>query len=228
MVKNHSPSTGYFSARHIPKNIRLRSLPHPGRGKSSLARIGLMIHNYGRNLNPGLFSTSPEITNQNNVPIIIRPAMEIARSLFPSSPRLRSLNYKKSRPLRQRNWKHFIPAKVNGKKKIAAQVNLWNSIPNQQYLDLLKKALGGEEQSIKARSKNIQRVWRADALLISPKAFAPDYQARLLGKGVLHELYWFMSGQSQYQIPVDNDVHIWTTIPTKIYNEKVERKASQQ
>lgn len=47
---------------------------------------------------------------------------------------------------------------------------------------------------------------------------------RVYWKGVLHELYWFMSGQSNIKYLVDNDVHIWDDYPYKIYNEKVARK----
>lgn len=42
-------------------------------------------------------------------------------------------------------------------------------------------------------------------------------------KGVLQELYWFMSGQSNIKYLVDNNVHIWDDYPYKIYNEKVEK-----
>ena len=39
-------------------------------------------------------------------------------------------------------------------------------------------------------------------------------------KGVLHELYWFMSGQSNIKYLVDNGVHIWDDYPYRIYNIK--------
>ncbi|MDO8522261.1 MAG: dCTP deaminase, partial [bacterium] len=49
-------------------------------GKSSLARVGLMIHNTAGIINPGHFlNITFEITNQNNIPIILRPGMEIAQ-----------------------------------------------------------------------------------------------------------------------------------------------------
>ena len=38
--------------------------------------------------------------------------------------------------------------------------------------------------------------------------------------GVLQELYWFLSGQSNIKYLVDNNVHIWDDYPYKIYNEK--------
>jgi len=39
-------------------------------------------------------------------------------------------------------------------------------------------------------------------------------------KGVLHELFWFLSGQSNIKYLVDNNVHIWDDYPYKIYLEK--------
>lgn len=52
-------------------------------GKSSLARVGLMIHNTAGIINPGHFlHVTLELTNLNAVPIILRPGMEIAQLLF--------------------------------------------------------------------------------------------------------------------------------------------------
>lgn len=81
-------------------------------GKSSLARIGLMIHNTAGIINPGHFlHITFEITNQSNIPIILRPGMEIAQITFSklSSPPER--NYKKLGRFAKDNWKHFVPAK---------------------------------------------------------------------------------------------------------------------
>lgn len=52
-------------------------------GKSSLARVGLMIHNTAGLINPGHFlNITFELCNLNNVPIILRPGMEIAQLTF--------------------------------------------------------------------------------------------------------------------------------------------------
>lgn len=52
-------------------------------GKSSLARVGLMIHNTAGLINPGHFlHITFELCNLNNVPIILRPGMEIAQLTF--------------------------------------------------------------------------------------------------------------------------------------------------
>lgn len=90
-------------------------------GKSSLARIGLMIHNTAGLINPGHFlHVTFELCNLNNVPIILRPGMEIAQLTFSqiSSPMKRS--YKKVGRYAKDNWKNFSPPKkkvVKTKKK---------------------------------------------------------------------------------------------------------------
>jgi dCTP deaminase len=52
-------------------------------GKSSLARIGLIVHNSASIVNPGHFlNMALELCNLNNVPIVLRPGMEIAQLTF--------------------------------------------------------------------------------------------------------------------------------------------------
>ena len=82
-------------------------------GKSSLARIGLMIHNTAGIINPGHFlNITFEITNQSNIPIILRPGMEIAQITFSRLSSPPSQNYKKTGRFAKNNWKHFVPAKT--------------------------------------------------------------------------------------------------------------------
>lgn len=44
-------------------------------------------------------------------------------------------------------------------------------------------------------------------------------------KGVLHELYWFLSGQTNIKYLVDNNVHIWDDYPYKIYLKNSKNQA---
>ena len=82
-------------------------------GKSSLARVGLMIHNTAGIINPGHFlHITFEITNQNNVPIIIRPGMEIAQITFSKLTSPPERTYEKTGRFAKDNWNHFVAAKV--------------------------------------------------------------------------------------------------------------------
>lgn len=64
--------------------------------KSSLARIGLLVHNTAWIINPGHFlNITFELCNLNSVPIILRPKMEIAQILFSKISSPCSIDYKK-------------------------------------------------------------------------------------------------------------------------------------
>jgi dCTP deaminase len=87
-------------------------------GKSSLARIGLMIHNTAGIINPGHFlHITFEITNQSNIPIILRPGMEIAQITFSKLTSPPARNYKLVGRFAKDNWNHFIPAAKKGAKR---------------------------------------------------------------------------------------------------------------
>jgi len=81
-------------------------------GKSSLARVGLMIHNTAGLINPGHFlHITFELCNLNNVPIILRPGMEIAQLTFSKLSSPTRKNYKEVGRFAENNWKHFIAKK---------------------------------------------------------------------------------------------------------------------
>jgi len=87
-------------------------------GKSSLARVGLMIHNTAGIINPGHFlNITFEITNQSNIPIILRPGMEIAQLTFSTLSSPPRQNYSRTGRFVKDNWKHFVPAKSTAKRK---------------------------------------------------------------------------------------------------------------
>jgi dCTP deaminase len=88
-------------------------------GKSSLARIGLMIHNTAGIINPGHFlHITFEITNQSNIPIILRPGMEIAQITFSTLTSPPERNYKLVGRFAKDNWNHFVAAKKSNKKRL--------------------------------------------------------------------------------------------------------------
>ncbi len=87
-------------------------------GKSSLARVGLMVHNTAGLINPGHFlHVTFEITNQSNVPIVLRPGMEIAQITFSVLSSPPSHTYKATGRFARNNWNHFISKRRAKKKK---------------------------------------------------------------------------------------------------------------
>ncbi len=93
--------------------------------------------------------------------------------------------------------------------------------PEEQYLDLLKQVLEhGEEQVDKGTGVKTYSRFGAQIRFDISQGFPLLTTKKVYWKGVVHELYWFMSGQSNIKYLVDNDVHIWDDYPYKIYEEK--------
>lgn len=77
-------------------------------GKSSLARIGLVVHNTAGLINPGHFlKITFELCNLNNVPIVLRPNMPIAQLLFSPLSSMSERDYKETGRFGEgdNNWK---------------------------------------------------------------------------------------------------------------------------
>ncbi|MBI2618319.1 dCTP deaminase [Candidatus Kaiserbacteria bacterium] len=79
-------------------------------GKSSLARIGLLVHNTAGLVNPGHYlNVTLELCNLNNVPIILRPGMEIAQVTFSMMSTPPQQSYNEVGRYSEDNWSnHFV------------------------------------------------------------------------------------------------------------------------
>lgn len=87
-------------------------------GKSSLARAGLVVHNTAMLFNPGhYFYPTFELVNTNNVPIILRPGMEVAQLLFARLQTPTSKMYTTIGRFDSKNSKHFVVKGTASKKK---------------------------------------------------------------------------------------------------------------
>jgi dCTP deaminase len=84
-------------------------------GKSSLARIGLLVHNSASLVNPGHFlHIAFELCNLNSVPILLRPGMEIAQLTFSELSSGFTKDYNRTGRYAKDNFKGFVAKK--GKK----------------------------------------------------------------------------------------------------------------
>ncbi len=85
-------------------------------GKSSLARIGLIVHNSASIVNPGHYlNIALELCNLNNVPIILRPGMEVAQLTFSTLSSHTERNYKQTGRYNDDNIKGYMPKKEESK-----------------------------------------------------------------------------------------------------------------
>ncbi len=87
-------------------------------GKSSLARAGLVVHNTAMLFNPGhYFYPTFELVNTNNVPLILRPGMEIAQLLFARLTCKTKSGYEAVGRYGKKNSNHFAPKRETKSKK---------------------------------------------------------------------------------------------------------------
>ncbi len=92
--------------------------------------------------------------------------------------------------------------------------------PEYQYLDLLREIYNdGVEYVDRGTWVKLRGVFGRQTRYDLSKGFPLLTTKRVYWKGVLHELYWFMSGQSNIKYLVDHDVHIWDDYPLRLYNE---------
>ncbi len=97
-----------------------------------------------------------------------------------------------------------------------------------QYLDLLKEAL---EQGIRKVDRGtgivLYSLFGKQTRYDLSKGFPLLTTKKVYWKGVIHELYWFMSGQTNIKYLVDNNVHIWDDYPYKMYITKCKVKSKK-
>ncbi|OGE80168.1 MAG: thymidylate synthase [Candidatus Doudnabacteria bacterium RIFCSPHIGHO2_01_FULL_45_18] len=93
--------------------------------------------------------------------------------------------------------------------------------PEYQYLDLLKDILhhgykkvdrGTGDASFSVFGKQIRFDLSEGFPLLTTK--------KVFWRGIVEELYWFMSGQTNVAYLARKGVHIWNDYPYKIYNKK--------
>ena len=96
--------------------------------------------------------------------------------------------------------------------------------PEYQYLDLLQDILDhGEQQEDKGTGAITHSVFGRQLRFDLAKGFPLLTTKKVYWKGILYELAWFLSGQSNIKYLVDNGVHIWDDYPYKIYREKMDK-----
>lgn len=94
--------------------------------------------------------------------------------------------------------------------------------PEYQYLDLLQDILDNGVKNVDEGTDSVsQSVFGRQLRFDLSEGFPLLTTKRVYWKGVLHELYWFLSGQSNIKYLIDNNVHIWDDYPYKYYKEAV-------
>lgn len=93
-----------------------------------------------------------------------------------------------------------------------------NDHPEYQYLDLMKDILkNGVRKVDRGTGDASYTVFGRQMRFDLSKGFPLLTTKKVYWKGVLHELYWFLSGQTNIKYLVDKDVHIWDDYPFRKY-----------
>lgn len=101
--------------------------------------------------------------------------------------------------------------------------------PEYQYLNLMEDILkNGTKIVDRGTDVVLYSVFGRQTRYDLSQGFPLLTTKRVYWKGVLHELYWFLSGQTNIKYLVDNNVHIWDDYPYKYYVKKMEKGETPQ
>src|SRR3990172_12923750 len=99
--------------------------------------------------------------------------------------------------------------------------------PEYQYLELGKEILkNGIKQVDRGTGVVTYSVFGVRHEYDLSKGFPLLTTKKVYTRGVIEELYWFFSGQTNIKYLVDNNVHIWDDYPYKIFIEKSKSQIS--
>lgn len=87
----------------------------------------------------------------------------------------------------------------------------------KQYLDLLRDIKENGATKTDRTGTGTKSVFGRQLRFDLKEGFPATTTKKLFFKGVVHELLWFLAGDSNIKYLVDNDVHIWTEWPFKAY-----------
>ncbi len=104
------------------------------------------------------------------------------------------------------------------------------SHPEEQYLALMRDILEKGDKQVDEHTEAV--TWslfgRQIRFDLKKDGFPLLTTKKVYWKGVLHEIYWFFSGQNNIRYLVDNNVHIWDDYPYKIYLEKMDKGGAEK
>lgn len=96
--------------------------------------------------------------------------------------------------------------------------------PEYQYLDLLQDIMdNGTLKHDHNTGNGLTSVFGRQMRFDLSEGFPLLTTKKVYWNGIIHELYWFMSGQTNIKYLVDHKVPIWNDYPYKIYVKKAEK-----
>ena len=90
----------------------------------------------------------------------------------------------------------------------------------KQYLDLLQYIMDNGDQKNDRTGVGTKSVFGYQMRFDLQEGFPLLTTKKVFLKGIIHELIWFLKGESNIKYLVDNDVHIWNDWPFQKYLEE--------
>ena len=101
--------------------------------------------------------------------------------------------------------------------------------PEYQYLDLIRQTLeDSEEQIDNGTGIKTYSVFGRQIRFDLSQGLPLLTTKKVFWKGVLQELYWFISGQTNVSYLTRQGVHIWDDYPLRIYNERMRKEGKPE
>jgi thymidylate synthase len=94
----------------------------------------------------------------------------------------------------------------------------------RQYLDLLQDIKDNGTVKSDRTGTGTKSVFGRQIRFDLDDGFPAVTTKKLFVRGIIHELLWFLSGNSNIEYLVQNDVHIWDEWPYRAYLQKTGRK----
>ncbi|MAG38157.1 thymidylate synthase [Candidatus Pacearchaeota archaeon] len=103
--------------------------------------------------------------------------------------------------------------------------------PEQQYLNLLRevKTHGSTKEDYSSKGKRtIKSVFGKQSRYdLSDETLPLLTTKKVFFKGIVHELVWFLRGETNIKYLADNNVHIWDDWPYKEYKKAIDAKTEE-
>lgn len=96
--------------------------------------------------------------------------------------------------------------------------------PEKQYLDLLQDILDNGPRKDDRTGTGTISVFGRQIRFPLEEGFPLLTTKKVFLRGIIHELLWFLNGESNIKYLVDNNVHIWDAWPYRYYKEQVGSK----
>lgn len=100
----------------------------------------------------------------------------------------------------------------------------------KQYIDVLKKILeeGTEKESGRENMPNTFGISKSDISMDMKDGFPLLTTKKMFWKGIVHELLWFLRGETNIKYLIDNKVNIWNDDAYRWYCKKMETHAPEK